>query len=91
MNKDVLPGVLFGLIGTVLMSVVMVVMKMAGLAPFHEPFPYLIIKTMFYPVTSVLILVILTVLALYVWLLLVGGFRGIFPTGPHHGRNRLRH
>jgi len=63
MNRDVLPGVLYGLAGTAIMSVFMMLFTLIGFAPLPEPFPFMVIKAMFYPIDSVFLLVTITILA----------------------------
>ena len=67
MNKDVLPGVMYGLVGTTIMSVFMMLVMMIGFAPLPEPFPFMVIKAMFYPLESFLLLVTITILAHFVY------------------------
>ena len=67
MNKDVLPGIMYGLAGTAIMSVFMVLVMMTGFAPLPEPFPFMVIKAMFYFIDSVFLLVIITILAHFVY------------------------
>ena len=47
MNKDVLPGIMYGLVGTAIMSAFMMLVMMMGFAPLPEPFPFMVIKAMF--------------------------------------------
>ena len=67
MNKDVLPGIMYGLAGTAIMSVFMVLVMMTGFAPLPEPFPFMVIKAMFYFIDSVFLLVIITIFAHFVY------------------------
>ena len=67
MNKDVVPGIMYGLAGTAIMSVFMMLVMMLGFAPLPEPFPFMVIKTMFYPLDSVFLLVTITILAHFVY------------------------
>jgi len=67
MNKDVLPGIMYGLAGTAIMSVFMVLVMMMGFAPLPEPFPFMVIKAMFYFIDSVFLLIIITILAHFVY------------------------
>ena len=67
MNKDVLPGIMYGLAGTAIMSVFMVLVMMTGFAPLPEPFPFMVIKAMFYFIDSIFLLVIITILAHFVY------------------------
>jgi len=67
MNKDVLPGVKYGLIGTGVMSVIMMLLTIIGFSPLPEPFPFMVIKTMFYFINSVSLLVTITILAHFVY------------------------
>ena len=67
MNKDVLPGIMYGLAGTAIMSVFMVLVMMTGFAPLPEPFPFMVIKAMFYFIDSFFLLVIITILAHFVY------------------------
>jgi len=67
MNKDVLPGIMYGLVGTAIMSVFMMLVMLMGFAPLLEPFPFMVIKVMFYPIESVFILVTITIIAHFVY------------------------
>ncbi|MCH6574093.1 MAG: hypothetical protein IH795_02635 [Bacteroidetes bacterium] len=67
MNKDVLPGVMYGLAGTAIMSVFMMLVMMMGFAPLPEPFPFMVIKAMFYFIDSAFLLVIITIFAHFVY------------------------
>ena len=67
MNKDVLPGIMYGLAGTAIMSVFMVLVMMTGFAPLPEPFPFMVIKAMFYFIDSAFLLVIITIFAHFVY------------------------
>jgi len=67
MNKHVVPGIMYGLAGTAIMSVFMMLVMMLGFAPLPEPFPFMVIKTMFYPLDSVFLLVTITILAHFVY------------------------
>ena len=67
MNKGVLLGVMYGLAGTAIMSAFMMLVMLMGFAPLAEPFPFAVIKAMFYPLESVLLLVTITILAHFVY------------------------
>ena len=67
MNKDALPGVMYGLVGTAIMSVFMMLVMLMGYAPLLEPFPFMVIKAMFYPIESFVVLVTITILAHFVY------------------------
>ena len=67
MNKDVLPGIMYGLAGTAIMSVFMMLVMIMGFAPLPEPFPFMVIKTMFYPIDSIFVLVTITILVHFVY------------------------
>ena len=67
MNKNVLPGVMYGLVGTAIMSIFMMLVMIMGFAPLPEPFPFMVIKVMFSPIESVLLLVTITIIAHFVY------------------------
>ena len=67
MNKDVLSGIMYGLVGTAIMSLFMMLVMLMGFAPLLEPFPFMVIKVMFYPIESVFILVTITIIAHFVY------------------------
>jgi len=67
MNRNVLPGAMYGLAGTAIMSVFMMLFMMMGFAPLAEAFPFMVIKTMFYFIDSVFLLVTITYLAHFVY------------------------
>ena len=67
MNRDVLHGIMYGLVGTAIMSVFMMLFMMMGFAPQLAQFPVMVIKALFYPINSVFLLVTITILAHFVY------------------------
>ena len=67
MNKDVLPGIMYGLAGTAIMSAFMMLVMLMGFSPLPEPFPFMVIKAMFYFIDSAFLLVIITIFAHFVY------------------------
>ena len=82
MIKDAFPGIMYGLVGTAIMSVFMMLYVMMGYAPLPAQFPFMVIKAMFYPIDSVFLLVTITIFAHFVYGSFCSAvFVSLFPEG----------